>query len=160
MKKALSVILAATLMTSGLALSGVSAAAAEKEEQPVYLLGDVNLDGILSIADATDLQRDLAGLLELSDLQTRVSMVDGEDLSIQTVTHIQRYIAEFDTDLPIGKPLNEAYNIKSFPVLRESLNSQETAEVRCYADQPNVPYMNVRTFTISSIRSVPISPRA
>ena len=55
MKKALSVILAATMMTSGLALSGVSAAAAEKEEQPVYLLGDVDLDGILSIADATDL---------------------------------------------------------------------------------------------------------
>ena len=146
MKKALSVILAATLMTSGLALSGVSAAAAEKEEQPVYLLGDVNLDGVLSIADATDLQRDLAGLLEFSDLQTRVSMVDGEDLSIQTVTHIQRYLAEFDTGLPIGKPLNEAYNIKSFPVLRESLNSQETAEVRCYADQPNVPYMSVTDF--------------
>ena len=146
MKKALSVILAATLMTSGLALSGVSAAAAEKEEQPVYLLGDVNLDGILSIADATDLQRDLAGLLELSDLQTRASMVDGEDLSIQTVTYIQRYLDEFDTGLPIGKPLNEAYNTKAFPVLRESLDSQETAEVRCYADQPNVPYMSVTDF--------------
>ncbi|MEE3405476.1 MAG: hypothetical protein VZR73_15475, partial [Acutalibacteraceae bacterium] len=37
----------------------------------------------------------------------------------------------------------EVYTTKSIPVLRESVDSTETAQVRVYADQPHVPYMNV-----------------
>ena len=73
------------------------------------------------------------------------------------------YSDYFNLDV-IGNMVDEYYNpsftTKTVPVLRSSLDSTETATLRVYADQPDVPYMNVRTFTISSIRSVPISPRA
>ena len=40
----------------------------------------------------------------------------------------------------------KTYTTKSVPVLRNSLDSTETATLRVYGDQPNVPYVNVRDF--------------
>ena len=90
MKRALSFLLAAVIAASVLAFSGVSAAATEKEEQTDYLMGDVNLDGYVTVGDVTALQRSLAELSELSGLQTELAKVDGEELSVQTATLIQK----------------------------------------------------------------------
>ena len=90
MKKALSFLLAAVIAASGLAFSGVSASAAETEKPAAYLLGDVNLDGQVSVGDVTALQRSLAEISELSGLQTELAKVDGEELSVQTATLIQK----------------------------------------------------------------------
>ena len=107
MKKALSFLLAAVIAASGLAFSGVSAAATEKEEQTDYLMGDVNLDGYVTVGDVTALQRSLAEISELSGLQTELAKVDGEELSVQTATLIQKYLAEIETGLSIGKPAGD-----------------------------------------------------
>lgn len=107
MKKALSFLLAAVIAASGLAFSGVPDAAAETEERPVYLLGDVNLDGQVSVDDATALQRSLAELSELSGLQAELAKVDGKALSVQTATLIQKHLAEIETDLPIDEPAGD-----------------------------------------------------
>lgn len=51
----------------------------------------------------------------------------------------------------IDKLLSEQFSLKEYktkklPVLRDKLDSTETATVRYYSDQPNVPYMNVTDF--------------
>lgn len=107
MKKTLSVLLAMTIVLSCAAVFGVSAATGEAEDSPVYLLGDANLDGKVSIADVTEVQRQLAEFTEMSGLQTALSKVDGNDLTIDSATLIQQYLAEMDTGLSIGEPAGD-----------------------------------------------------
>ena len=107
MKRALSFLLAAVIAASGLAFSGVSASAAETEKPAAYLLGDVNLDGQVSVGDVTALQRSLAEISELSGLQTELAKVDGEELSVQTATLIQNHLAELETGCPISEPAGD-----------------------------------------------------
>lgn len=107
MKKTLCFLLTVVIAASGLTFSGLSAAAESNTEKQIYLSGDVNLDGQLSIGDVTELQRGIAELTELSGLQTELARVDGKELSVQTATLIQKYIAEMDTGLPIGEPAGD-----------------------------------------------------
>ena len=107
MKKTLCFLLTVVIAASGLTFSGLSAAAESNTEKQIYLSGDVNLDGQLSIGNVTELQRGIAELTELSGLQTELARVDGKELSVQTATLIQKYIAEMDTGLPIGEPAGD-----------------------------------------------------
>lgn len=63
-------------------------------EITIYSKGDVNLDGKVTIADATMLQKYLASIVMLNDLQKKAadSTSDGK-ISISDVTAIQKYIA-------------------------------------------------------------------
>ena len=45
-----------------------------------------------------------------------------------------------------GESAAPTYTEKALPVVRESLETTETATVRCYEDMPNVPYMSVTDF--------------
>ena len=147
MKKVLSILLAAVIAASCLAMYSVSAAAAETEKQSVNLLGDADLDGGVTIVDATVIQRYDVHLVDLTDKQLLAADVDGDDeVTILDVTWIQRWLASLSCPDGIDKPMNEVYKTKSIPVLRESLDSDETADLRFYADQPHVPYMNVTDF--------------
>ena len=76
-----------------------------------YRLGDVNGDGKVTIADATLLQRYIAGF-QVTDPE-RVKLCgkilhrgsfDG-GITISDVTEIQRYLAELETDHPIGEEI-------------------------------------------------------
>ena len=60
-----------------------------------YELGDVNLDGVLNIKDATAIQKYLAKLLEFDDGQVALADIneDGE-VNIKDVTHIQKKLAK------------------------------------------------------------------
>ena len=107
MKKTLCFLLTVVIAASGLTFPGLSAAAESNTEKQIYLSGDVNLDGQLSIGDVTELQRGIAELTELSGLQTELARVDGKELSVQTATLIQKYIAEMDSGLPIGEPAGD-----------------------------------------------------
>ncbi|MEE3491949.1 M4 family metallopeptidase [Ruminococcus sp.] len=116
-------------------------------EPEVILLGDVDGDGVVDVTDATLIQRYDVEMVELADWQLKAADVDGDgEVTILDVTWIQRYIAEMKAPEGIGKPVTEVYTTKSVPVLRSSLDSTETATLRVYADQPNVPYMNVTDF--------------
>ena len=76
MKKTLCFLLMVVIAASGLTFSGLSAAAESNTEKQIYLSGDVNLDGQLSIGDVTELQRGIAELTELSGLQTELARVE------------------------------------------------------------------------------------
>lgn len=58
--------------------------------------GDVNLDGQVSIIDATTVQQYLAEFLDLSDIQKKVADTDGDGtITITDATVIQQYLAEY-----------------------------------------------------------------
>ncbi|MBR1660190.1 MAG: S-layer homology domain-containing protein [Oscillospiraceae bacterium] len=58
----------------------------------------------------------------------------------QLVTMLYRYTEELE------RPEEPSYTEKEVPVLRESLQSSETATLRFYEDMPNVPYMEITQY--------------
>lgn len=66
------------------------------------LIGDVDLDGYVTITDVTKIQMGLAGLTQLSDRQIRLSDVSGDGLDIADATQIQRFLAGFEDPYHIG----------------------------------------------------------
>ena len=57
-------------------------------------VGDVNLDGIVSISDATTVQKQIAGMINFNDLQTTVADTNGDGtINISDATTIQKYLA-------------------------------------------------------------------
>ena len=67
----------------------------------VFKLGDVNLDGIVSITDVTFIQLYLSGLKGLNDIQKSNALVNiyTENISITNATFIQLYLAGFEPSL-------------------------------------------------------------
>ena len=69
-----------------------------KEPATEPLLGDVNLDGSVTIDDATMLQRYLTEMVDLTDEQLRNADVNKDNrVDIRDVTEIQRYLANIIT---------------------------------------------------------------
>ena len=60
-----------------------------------YLRGDADGDGVVTIRDATTIQRRLVEIPTPS-FDERAAAVDGDGLNITDATWIQRYLAEFD----------------------------------------------------------------
>ena len=59
------------------------------------VLGDVNGDGVISIADATTLQKHLANIVDFDDEQLAVADTNGDgSVSIADATQIQKYLAQ------------------------------------------------------------------
>lgn len=57
------------------------------------LIGDVNSDGIVSIADATELQKHLVNIIDFDDEQLDVADTNGDGkISIIDATEIQKYL--------------------------------------------------------------------
>ena len=64
------------------------------------IIGDVNGDGVISVADAAVLQKYIIKSESLSDEQLAVADTDGNgDVNIKDVTQIQKYLAKFVTVL-------------------------------------------------------------
>jgi hypothetical protein len=64
-----------------------------------YLLGDVNNDGKVSVLDATEIQKYIAGLVTLSDSQLAAGDVNGDgNLTVTDATQIQKYIVGLITE--------------------------------------------------------------
>ena len=69
-----------------------------------YLYGDVNFDEKITIKDATVMQKALAQMASLTDLQLIISDVNAsKSISIADVTTIQKYCANVISSFPSGK---------------------------------------------------------
>ena len=74
-----------------------------KFEPDEALIGDTNLDGIISISDVTAIQRHLAELKTFTDEQLALADTDGDgEINITDATHLQMYLAEYD-GIVLGK---------------------------------------------------------
>ena len=73
------------------------------------LMGDVNGDGIVSISDATDIQRHLAELEMIHDEFLPYAMVsDDNELTISDATLVQMYVAEMIDRFPAEEKQKES----------------------------------------------------
>ena len=111
------ILLTTTLMCVLLILCTLSANA-------TVLFGDTDLDGKVSIVDATYIQRHLAQLTQLSEEQIEVAKVSGNDkLSIIDATFIQRKLAQLIDKFPV-----EENSVMTTPTAEPSTETQASTE--------------------------------
>lgn len=89
------------LCASILALSVLSVSAADG-----YIRGDADGDGIVTIFDATVIQRHLIDV-PVVYINEKAADIDGNALDISDVTRIQRYLAGMDNPFSIGEYVSE-----------------------------------------------------
>ncbi len=77
---------------------------ASAEPAVVYLIGDANSDQKINVKDATTIQKAVASLVILSDLQTLAADADqNENLNVKDATAIQKFVAGMQVSFPIGE---------------------------------------------------------
>ena len=76
-------------------------------EEEVYILGDADGDGDITILDATVIQRYLASFaVQKPEYVEKCGDVNGDGIDIIDATCIQRYLASFTVPYEIGKPIS------------------------------------------------------
>lgn len=107
-KKSIAVILSILLTLSMVIPTlAVNAADTDTDSRSTLILGDADLDGSVTVLDATRVQRHLADLTTLSyeAMLTADADEDGS-VTILDATAIQRWLADLDEDHPIGEPIS------------------------------------------------------
>ena len=101
LRKAISILFSAVVLTLAAAVITVSAAG--------VLLGDADLDGEVTVTDATCVQRTLADLPVSGNFSLTSADIDKSgELEVTDATFIQRWVAQIETPYPIGVMPTEA----------------------------------------------------
>lgn len=100
-KKFGSLFLSAAIALSVMGTATVSAA----EKKLIY--GDADLDGAVTITDATEVQNYLAKNTEFGVRQEVSANVTQSEIDIRTVSLIQEYLAKYETSYPIGQEIDQ-----------------------------------------------------
>lgn len=99
-----------------LLLAGCSSTSVNATEVSVHsiavndtaIFGDADCDGVVSIIDATKIQRHLVSLLTLDGTAQKLADVDNSsEVEITDATYIQRYLASISVPYPIGEPIED-----------------------------------------------------
>ncbi len=104
LKKVLCLVIAVVMIMATSVVTSVGATSVDEVQTCAgqtknLMMGDVNLDGQISIMDVTELQLALAGLVELTEEQWYVSTTtNSEEASVLDATEIQRYLAGLECD--------------------------------------------------------------
>lgn len=102
--KILSLALAMILTLGGVSL--ISAGAESGYVQPEkFIYGDVDLDGDVTIKDATLIQKGLAKVTYVTAVQRYLADPEGTGYSVKNATAIQKYLAKYKTSTPWGEEL-------------------------------------------------------
>lgn len=97
------VIITMTLMAS---LAVTTNVGAQETGKHICIVGDVDLDGKITIKDASTIQKAIAGIISLTEKQLSVSDVTNDKkLNVKDVSAIQRYIAGIEDNGIIGTEL-------------------------------------------------------
>ena len=120
-KKALSLVLALTLLMSMVCISNFAVSA----ESTQYKLGDANTDGNVDVMDATTIQQIAAKLVTPTDQQRYLADVTGDgEIDIRDATIIQQYIAMVLGDAPTNA---DGYKIGDLVTFGENPTSPSTS---------------------------------
>ncbi len=105
--KGMSIMLVLAITMTSLIAGNLTANAAEDNAKIV--LGDVNGDDKIDVADVTEVQKFIAGLVKFTDNQKKAANAfDDEIIDIADATEIQKYIAGYDVNENIGKTWHDA----------------------------------------------------
>jgi len=81
----------------------VTATQAESSELITYIIGDADVDGRITVKDATIIQKHVAKLLTLNDVQLILADANAdENVSVKDATQIQKFVAGFKDILYVG----------------------------------------------------------
>jgi len=102
--KLISVVLALAFLLSGVGFLGVSAEGTYTQPEK-FIYGDVDLDGAVTVKDATLIQKGLAKIAYVTAVQKYLADPNGIGYSVKNATAIQKYLAEYETITPWGVEL-------------------------------------------------------
>lgn len=95
-------------------------------------IGDVDLDGYVTIIDATKIQLHLAKTVQFNDVQAVCGDVDGQDdINILDATYIQRFLADLYDELPYAQEFNK---ITDYTQKLNALQTENTITLSLMAD--------------------------
>lgn len=103
-KKTVSIFLMLSVAISALTFSaGAVTAEQQASAAKTYLYGDVDRSDKITVADAILIQKNIANIITLSDLETRIADVDGSGkITVADAILVQKYIANIISDFPMG----------------------------------------------------------
>ena len=112
MKKCFLIILILVLLfllpSQAYSASGVS------ENIPLYILGDTDIDGEVSIIDATVILRENAGLAVLSYCETAADADENGEVNVIDATVIQYHLASLEVNENVGKRFYDVDDIQKY----------------------------------------------
>ena len=80
-----------------MAVSVFSAFAVEDETKNALVYGDVNIDGIITVVDATIVQKYIVNMAHLDNVNQKLADVDVDAvITIKDATAVQKYIVNVD----------------------------------------------------------------
>lgn len=103
--KITAMILALVIVLSGISLIGASAEESGYIQPEKFIYGDVDLDGKVTVKDATLIQKGLAKITYVTAVQRYLADPDGTGYSVKNATAIQKYLAKYETSTHWGEEI-------------------------------------------------------
>ncbi len=110
------------------------------------LIGDVNFDGVITVADATLVQQAAAEMINLNNYETIAADCNGDGIvTVADATLIQKYAAEFDEDLK----LTGTYVGTDAPTDPQPTDPQPQTDPTEPETEPETEYQEEHTFLLT-----------
>ncbi len=109
--KIISFILILTVAMMSVCIVGASADSTYTPPEE-FIYGDVDMDGEVTVRDATLIQKGVAGIVYLTAVQKYLAVADSENFSVRNATAIQKHLAGLDTASSVDKVVEMAYTDK------------------------------------------------
>lgn len=154
--KLISVVSVLAIVFAGVSVFCASAEETEYIQPEKFIYGDVDLDGKVSVKDATLVQKDLAKITYVTAVQKYLADPDGTGYSIKNATAIQKYLAKYETTTPWGVELIMASQdeFSSNVVLVTNMNSNV---IRVFPKNHDMEYLlkDFPEFSFNEIEEIP-----
>ena len=102
--KIISFFLIISVMMASVCVFGASAESTYTPPEE-FIYGDVDMDGEVTVRDATLVQKGVAEVVYLTAVQRYLADTEGEGFSVRNATAIQKHVAGMETGYPIAKPV-------------------------------------------------------
>ena len=103
--KLISIVSVLAIVFAGVSIFCVSAEETEYIQPEKFIYGDVDLDGKVSVKDATLVQKDLAKISYATAVQKYLADPEGLGYSVKNATAIQKYLAKYEASPLFGVEL-------------------------------------------------------
>ena len=109
--KIISFILIISVMMASVCVFGASADSTYTPPEE-FIYGDVDMDGEVTIRDATLVQKGVAEVVYLTAVQRYLADTEGEGFSVRNATAIQKHLAGLDTTSSVDEVVKMTYTDK------------------------------------------------
>ena len=136
MKKYIKILAFTLALIITLGSAGVFAAGAEDENEYIkpekFIYGDVDLDGNVTVKDATLIQKGLAKVTYVTAVQRYLADPDGTGFSVKNATAIQKYLAKYEASPLFGAELTMASQDEFSSAIWDGIDTYEKNSIVVY----------------------------